>query len=312
MLLRLGYISNNTFQHLHKRKLSTWRNLSKIPSISIYPQIIPSKTCQQIIQAVRPTFSKYFDTADEKSADEKYHSLPFFKCGNEAIDILTKSGILDLATNATNIPYHAGEDIMIARTIGTDTENVKNDGFNRTFISMHHDRNNTGDEGRVRTFMIYLTTIADESGGETYFPAMNTDIATDDIAQRLKSKYEAGIRVLPLDSDLSVACEERLELWRESRRKKRKNLDMDIDLDFDVDSGGDGDTGNEDTMDNGLVVGGGAVCKEGTALMFDAGGEGGAYGSWHSSCCVKSTEEKWIITFFKSPAPRWSSSMMGL
>ena len=45
-------------------------------------------------------------------------------------------------------------------------------------------------------------------------------------------------------------------------------------------------------------------------VVFEASSE---YGSWHAPCLVVGGhEEKWIITFFKSPPTRFTGMMLGL
>jgi hypothetical protein len=164
---------------------------------------------------------------------------------------------------------------MIART----RKGVQNNPS--PLLNIHHDRNNTEDESRVVTFMVYLTTVDAGHGGETFFPALGADLPTDIIAQGLQLEYEEGGRILHVGSDLLVACEKRLLEWRGERASDH-------------------------------YVGIGTKCTAGTALMFDARGDGSSFGSWHAPCRVSGLEEKWIVTFFKSPPPRWSCTILGL
>ena len=199
------------------------------------------------------------------------------------MDALRTSGMIEAATLATGISFRADEDLMIARTRRwSDIE----DGPDRIqTLSFHHDVNNTKDQSRVATFMVYLTTVDASAGhgGETFFPALNADIKTDSIAQGLLQKYDVGERILAENSALGTACEERLLRWRST--------------------GG----GSDDAY-----AGVGARCETGTALVFAACGENASFGSWHAPCKIKGPEEKWIVTFFKSPAPCVGGMMRGL
>lgn len=148
--------------------------------------------------------------------------------------------------------------------------------------------------------MVYLSSVDASAGhgGETYFPTAVAasgalvDVEPDAMAESLRDEYRNGCRFLQRTAPLMAECDERLQSWR--------------------------------TATWGANVPAHAACREqrgvgvaaeaGTALVWDHEGQaaGSEVGAWHAPCIVSGPEEKWIITWFKSPAPQWSPFMLGL
>ena len=227
--------------------------------------------------------------------------------------LLRDSNIIQAAEDATGIAYRPGEDIVISKTSHPRNTCKNPSRMKNFFSSIHHDRNNAGNGGiRHATFMVYLTTIAPGHGGETFFPALNSNLKKDMIAQQLKSSYRDNRCILELDSSLSQSCEKRLVEWRQSVSGSSSSIDNHIDgfIDGSMKSSEDGSGSGSGSGSSGEGGGGGVHCEEGKAVVFDASCE---YGSWHAGCSVYGgTEDKWIVTFFKAPPTRFSGMMMGL
>ena len=188
--------------------------------------------------------------------------------------------------------YREGEDVMIARTSRwppSDAASCPSKGQGG-LLNLHHDRHKS--DARLVTFMVYLSTVdsAAGHGGETYFPAAQAADG-DDILTALQEEYNAGSRLLARDSPLASQCNRRLQAWREARGYPGLRESSGLE------------TSN---------VGVGTAPNAGVAVVFDAVGPGAEAGSWHGPCAVTGPEEKWTLTFFKSPAPVWSSAMLGL
>ena len=234
--------------------------------------IISSTACQQIIEAARARV-----IASQRSTDYlgqvDYRSVALQSCGPELQQLVVASGAVQAATDATDTAYRVDEDIMIARTIQCP-EQAAAEG-NTSLINMHHDRHKN--DGRVATFMIYLSTVSSGNGGETFFPCaagLGKTKETDQIADALDRQYREGERSLRRGTTIVAQCEERLQAWRAG------------------------------SSNHGV----GAAADEGTAIVFDAAPVAAA---WHGPCAVTGTDEKWTLTFFKSPAPLWSSLSFG-
>jgi hypothetical protein len=266
----------------------SWRMLSRTPGATIRVStaaIQGPAACAALIAALRPAVDALSKHAHQSSAEDDvdYQSLPLRACGPEAIALVSLSGLDDHAALATGEPARAGEDIMVARTRSTQQ------GGRRALarpgvLNVHHDRHHSKD-GRVATFMVYLTTLDPKvNGGETYLPAANAP-ENDSLAQALHESYLRGERYLSPKSALGMRCEHRLEAWRQSRQAHSASPDR-------VSS-----------------VGVGVAAMAGHALVFDAGVNAGA---WHAPCRVSGVCEKWTLTWFKAPAPQWSTSLLGV
>jgi hypothetical protein len=247
--------------------------------------------------------------------------------------LLNDSNMLQAAEEATGIRYRLGEDIMIARTSKqqrpTPSSATTAVGA-ASFSNVHHDRNNAGSDNRVATFMVYLTTIDRGNGGETFFPALNANVDIDPVAIGLKSAYQSGQRILDLDSSLSMLCEKRLARWRTGERNSFSNVVVVVEGEKEKSaaslnggsSSSSSSTGSSSSStgsssssssSSGSIhddSGVGIQCETGKAVVFEASSE---HGSWHAPCLVVGgQEEKWIITFFKSPPTRFTGMMLGL
>ena len=182
--------------------------------------------------------------------------------------------------------YRTGEDVMIART----TQHSAPSGRSGGLLNVHHDRHKSDE--RVATFMVYLSTVdsAAGHGGETYFPVAGA-AQSDALWMALEQEHNSGCRLLTRDASLTRQCETRLEAWRRGQGYRLT-----------------GQVSNEGAEPHGV----GTVPTAGVAVVFDAGGQGVEAGAWHGPCAVTGPEEKWTLTFFKSPAPVWSSAMLGV
>jgi len=147
--------------------------------------------------------------------------------------------------------------------------------------------------------MIYLTTLEAGKGGETYFPALGEHMDNDKVAKQLNQAYDDGLRTLAPDSAVSVACEQRFLRWRFRLMQDPDSSDS-LDPPISMDDA------------DGVHPGIGVMCTAGTAFVFDTN----SWSTWHAPCALTGvgdeSEEKWIITFFKTPPPLWTSMMLGV
>lgn len=284
-----------------------WRVLSKgAPRVAVAPNLFNTAICKQLVSTVKP----YFHSSSSNISN--YQSRPASKCGEETMLLLQQSRMIQEAENATGIKYHTGEDIMIARTSKLQssfaTTSTAAAAARQSFSNVHHDRNNAGSDDRIATFMIYLTTIKQGNGGETYFPALNSNIHTDPVALGLQKEYQSGNRILELDSALSLSCEKRLSEWRKlNKMMEMEEMEQENICIMEIPPSKLEIPPSSKKVEN---LGVGIQCEAGKAVVFEASSE---YGSWHAPCCVTNGEDdKWIITFFKSPPRRFTSIMLGL
>jgi len=232
-----------------------WTILSHSPRVSTCAGVISSQTCKDFIKACLPSFNKTASDPDLAHI-ARYQSLPLGQCGNEAMEILHQSGMIEAAASATGIRHRDGDDIMVARTR----------------------------RGK---------------GGETYFPALGEHMDNDKVAKQLNQAYDDGLRTLAPDSAVSVACEQRFLRWRFRLMQDPDSSDS-LDPPISMDDA------------DGVHPGIGVMCTAGTALVFDTN----SWSTWHAPCALTGvgdeSEEKWIITFFKTPPPLWTSMMLGV
>ena len=147
----------------------------------------------------------------------------------------------------------------------------------------------------------------------------------------LKSAYQSGQRILDLDSSLSMLCEKRLARWRTGERNSFSNVVVVVEgekekekkmeekeksaasLNGGSSSSSTGSSSSSSSSSSDSIhddSGVGIQCETGKAVVFEASSE---HGSWHAPCLVVGgQEEKWIITFFKSPPTRFTGMMLGL
>ena len=307
-----------------------WKILSKAaPRVAVASNLFPLEVCAEIVAAVKPFFH---DDDGGAAGGGGYQTRPASKCGDKTMALLKDSNMLQAAEEATGIRYRLGEDIMIARTSKqqrpTPSSATTATGA-ASFSNVHHDRNNAGSDNRVATFMVYLTTIDRGNGGETFFPALNANVDIDPVAIGLKSAYQSGQRILDLDSSLSMLCEKRLARWRTGERNSFSNVVVVVEGEKEKEkkmeekeksaaslnggsssssSGSSSSSSSSDSIHDDSGVG--IQCESGKAVVFEASSE---HGSWHAPCLVVGgQEEKWIITFFKSPPTRFTGMMLGL
>ena len=300
-----------------------WKILSKAaPRVAVASNLFPLEVCAEIVAAVKPFFH---DDDGGAAGGGGYQTRPASKCGDKTMALLKDSNMLQAAEEATGIRYRLGEDIMIARTSKqqrpTPSSATTAVGA-ASFSNVHHDRNNAGSDNRVATFMVYLTTIDRGNGGETFFPALNANVDIDPVAIGLKSAYQSGQRILDLDSSLSMLCEKRLARWRTGERNSFSNVVVVVEGEKEKEksaaslnggsssssSGSSSSSSSSDSIHDDSGVG--IQCETGKAVVFEASSE---HGSWHAPCLVVGgQEEKWIITFFKSPPTRFTGMMLGL
>ena len=307
-----------------------WKILSKAaPRVAVASNLFPLEVCAEIVAAVKPFFH---DDDGGAAGGGGYQTRPASKCGDKTMALLKDSNMLQAAEEATGIRYRLGEDIMIARTSKqrrpTPSSATTAAGA-ASFSNVHHDRNNAGSDNRVATFMVYLTTIDRGNGGETFFPALNANVDIDPVAIGLKSAYQSGQRILDLDSSLSMLCEKRLARWRTGERNSFSNVVVVVEGEKEkkmeekeksaaslnggsssssTGSSSSSSSSSSDSIHDGSGVG--IQCETGKAVVFEASSE---HGSWHAPCLVVGgQEEKWIITFFKSPPTRFTGMMLGL
>jgi len=233
-----------------------WTILSHSPRVSTCAGVISSQTCKDFIKACLPSFNKTASDPDLAHI-ARYQSLPLGQCGNEAMEILHQSGMIEAAASATGIRHRDGDDIMVARTRRAG------------------------------------------KGGETYFPALGEHMDNDKVAKQLNQAYDDGLRTLAPDSAVSVACEQRFLRWRFRLMQDPDSSDS-LDPPISMDDA------------DGVHPGIGVMCTAGTALVFDTN----SWSTWHAPCALTGvgdeSEEKWIITFFKTPPPLWTSMMLGV
>ena len=302
-----------------------WKILSKAaPRVAVASNLFPLEVCAEIVAAVKPFFH---DDDGGASGGGGYQTRPASKCGDKTMALLKDSNMLQAAEEATGIRYRLGEDIMIARTSKQQRptpSSATTAAGAASFSNVHHDRNNAGSDNRVATFMVYLTTIDRGNGGETFFPALNANVDIDPVAIGLKSAYQSGQRILDLDSSLSMLCEKRLARWRTGERNSFSNVVVVVEgekekeksaasLNGGSSSSSTGSSSSSSSSSSDSIhddSGVGIQCETGKAVVFEASSE---HGSWHAPCLVVGgQEEKWIITFFKSPPTRFTGMMLGL
>ena len=307
-----------------------WKILSKAaPRVAVASNLFPLEVCAEIVAAVKPFFH---DDDGGAAGGGGYQTRPASKCGDKTMALLKDSNMLQAAEEATGIRYRLGEDIMIARTSKQQRptpSSATTAAGAASFSNVHHDRNNAGSDNRVATFMVYLTTIDRGNGGETFFPALNANVDIDPVAIGLKSAYQSGQRILDLDSSLSMLCEKRLARWRTGERNSFSNMVVVVEGEKEKEkkmeekeksaaslnggsssssSGSSTSSSSSDSIHDDSGVG--IQCESGKAVVFEASSE---HGSWHAPCLVVGgQEEKWIITFFKSPPTRFTGMMLGL
>ena len=307
-----------------------WKILSKAaPRVAVASNLFPLEVCAEIVAAVKPFFH---DDDGGAAGGGGYQTRPASKCGDKTMALLKDSNMLQAAEEATGIRYRLGEDIMIARTSKQQRptpSSATTAAGAASFSNVHHDRNNAGSDNRVATFMVYLTTIDRGNGGETFFPALNANVDIDPVAIGLKSAYQSGQRILDLDSSLSMLCEKRLARWRTGERNSFSNVVVVVEGEKEKEkkmeekeksaaslnggsssssSGSSTSSSSSDSIHDDSGVG--IQCETGKAVVFEASSE---HGSWHAPCLVVGgQEEKWIITFFKSPPTRFTGMMLGL
>tara|TARA_B110000090_G_C13283239_1_gene408909 strand:- start:100 stop:1011 length:912 start_codon:yes stop_codon:yes gene_type:complete len=300
-----------------------WKILSKAaPRVAVASNLFPLEVCAEIVAAVKPFFH---DDDGGAAGGGGYQTRPASKCGDKTMALLKDSNMLQAAEEATGIRYRLGEDIMIARTSKQQRptpSSATTAAGAASFSNVHHDRNNAGSDNRVATFMVYLTTIDRGNGGETFFPALNANVDIDPVAIGLKSAYQSGQRILDLDSSLSMLCEKRLARWRTGERNSFSNVVVVVEGEKEKEksaaslnggsssssSGSSSSSSSSDSIHDDSGVG--IQCESGKAVVFEASSE---HGSWHAPCLVVGgQEEKWIITFFKSPPTRFTGMMLGL
>jgi len=308
-----------------------WKILSKAaPRVAVASNLFPLEVCAEIVAAVKPFFHN--DDDGGAAGGGGYQTRPASKCGDKTMALLKDSNMLQAAEEATGIRYRLGEDIMIARTSKQQRptpSSATTAAGAASFSNVHHDRNNAGSDNRVATFMVYLTTIDRGNGGETFFPALNANVDIDPVAIGLKSAYQSGQRILDLDSSLSMLCEKRLARWRTGERNSFSNVVVVVEGEKEKEkkmeekeksaaslnggsssssSGSSSSSSSSDSIHDDSGVG--IQCETGKAVVFEASSE---HGSWHAPCLVVGgQEEKWIITFFKSPPTRFTGMMLGL
>ena len=303
-----------------------WKILSKAaPRVAVASNLFPLEVCAEIVAAVKPFF--HHDDDGGAAGGGGYQTRPASKCGDKTMALLKDSNMLQAAEEATGIRYRLGEDIMIARTSKQQRptpSSATTAAGAASFSNVHHDRNNAGSDNRVATFMVYLTTIDRGNGGETFFPALNANVDIDPVAIGLKSAYQSGQRILDLDSSLSMLCEKRLARWRTGERNSFSNVVVVVEgekekeksaasLNGGSSSSSTGSSSSSSSSSSDSIhddSGVGIQCESGKAVVFEASSE---HGSWHAPCLVVGgQEEKWIITFFKSPPTRFTGMMLGL
>jgi hypothetical protein len=316
-----------------------WKILSKAaPRVAVASNLFSLEVCAEIVAAVKPFF--HHDDDGGAAGGGGYQTRPASKCGDKTMALLKDSNMLHAAEEATGIRYRLGEDIMIARTSKQQRptpSSATTAAGAASFSNVHHDRNNAGSDNRVATFMVYLTTIDRGNGGETFFPALNANVDIDPVAIGLKSAYQSGQRILDLDSSLSMLCEKRLARWRTGERNSFSNVVVVVEGEKEKSaaslnggsSSSSSSTGSSSSStgssssstgsssssssSSGSIhddSGVGIQCETGKAVVFEASSE---HGSWHAPCLVVGgQEEKWIITFFKSPPTRFTGMMLGL
>jgi hypothetical protein len=306
-----------------------WKILSKAaPRVAVASNLFSLEVCAEIVAAVKPFF--HHDDDGGAAGGGGYQTRPASKCGDKTMALLKDSNMLHAAEEATGIRYRLGEDIMIARTSKQQRptpSSATTAAGAASFSNVHHDRNNAGSDNRVATFMVYLTTIDRGNGGETFFPALNANVDIDPVAIGLKSAYQSGQRILDLDSSLSMLCEKRLARWRTGERNSFSNVVVVVEGEKEKkmeekeksaaslnggssssSSGSSSSSSSSDSIHDDSGVG--IQCESGKAVVFEASSE---HGSWHAPCLVVGgQEEKWIITFFKSPPTRFTGMMLGL
>ena len=308
-----------------------WKILSKAaPRVAVASNLFSLEVCAEIVAAVKPFF--HHDDDGGAAGGGGYQTRPASKCGDKTMALLKDSNMLHAAEEATGIRYRLGEDIMIARTSKQQRptpSSATTAAGAASFSNVHHDRNNAGSDNRVATFMVYLTTIDRGNGGETFFPALNANVDIDPVAIGLKSAYQSGQRILDLDSSLSMLCEKRLARWRTGERNSFSNVVVVVEGEKEKEkkmeekeksaaslnggsssssSGSSSSSSSSDSIHDDSGVG--IQCESGKAVVFEASSE---HGSWHAPCLVVGgQEEKWIITFFKSPPTRFTGMMLGL
>ncbi len=291
-----------------------WKILSKAaPRVAVASNLFSLEVCAEIVAAVKPFF--HHDDDGGAAGGGGYQTRPASKCGDKTMALLKDSNMLQAAEEATGIRYRLGEDIMIARTSKQQRptpSSATTAAGAASFSNVHHDRNNAGSDNRVATFMVYLTTIDRGNGGETFFPALNANVDIDPVAIGLKSAYQSGQRILDLDSSLSMLCEKRLARWRTGERNSFSNVVVVVEGEKEK-SAASLNGGSSSSSSSGSIhddSGVGIQCETGKAVVFEASSE---HGSWHAPCLVVGgQEEKWIITFFKSPPTRFTGMMLGL
>ena len=264
-----------------QRPMSGWLRLCEAPRIWISERpILSLDACQRLIAACLPAIEAQAQSNDS-SASVDYRSVP---ASTKVFSLLQETGVLAAAAEATGIPSRPGEDIQIARTAAAASGTSSNHGI----LNLHHDRHKQ--DHRVATFMVNLATIDSGAGlgGETYFPAAGAP-PSDELAAKLRSSFAEGVRFYPSGSSAAEAVEERLRRCRQARSSRHP-----------------GGMSLCNTL--GVVV----EPVAGRALLFDSGGGESCDGEWHAPCAVSGPVHKWTITIFKSPAPVWSSVLVGV
>lgn len=260
--------------------MTGWRRLCEVPRIWTSKRpVVSLDACQRLIAACLPAIEAQALHSNDSSALVDYRSLPASAHTN-VLSLLQETGVLTAAAEATGIPSRPGEDIQIARTAAA----LSSTSSNRGILNLHHDRNKQ--EYRVATFMVNLATIDSGAGhgGETYFPAAGAP-SSDELAAELRRSFAEGVRFHPSGSSAAEAVEERLRRWRQARSCRQPE---------------------------GTALGVAVEPVAGSALLFDSGGGERCDGEWHAPCAVSGPVHKWTVTIFKSPAPVWSSLMMGV
>ena len=307
--------------------LVEWCHLCRSPRVAFSAApLLLAEGCARLIELCRPTVLRqprsqsYLGVAD-------YRSAAFAACGPAAAAALEASGLAGAAAAATGVPPRPGEDLMIARTAAwapeggeegdasgcaptvkglralgeasggggmrvaegdLDSEGFLLDEWHRddeagaappAVLNVHHDRHTN--ERRVATFMVYLSGVdaAMGHGGETFFPAAAAPRG-DELQRELRAAYRQGTRALERTHDLAAEVEARVHAWRAAGG-----------------GGGDGPHAPEDAA----YVGVGISASVGRAAVFDSAGRGAEGGGWHAPCAVTGPEEKWTLTWFKSP-----------
>ena len=208
---RQGFRPRRAYTPARKRELAYsatpagWRELCHRPQIawSVKP-LITQDVAHSLIAAARPSMSLQPPAPQYADVSIDYRSLPLAACGATLIDQLTASGLPDMAAQATGIPAHPEEDIMVARTASLTPGKYRAGGL----LNLHHDRHKQ--DTRLVTFMVNLASLdAEHAGGETWFPAANS-LEGDPLVEALEDSYRAGVRFLPRNTEIATECERRM------------------------------------------------------------------------------------------------------